>query len=231
MPEYKHVFFDLDRTLWDMDGNSYQTICELAEKYKLTERGISSIDEFICKYKVINDQLWTDYSMDLVDKETLRSERFKRAFRIFGIEDEQLSEKFGVDYVAHSPLKIKLMPHSLDVLEYLSSKYQLHIITNGFDEVQHLKIEKSNLKKYFKRIITSDMACCKKPGRAIFEYSLNMAEADLAHSIMIGDSLEADIIGARNYGMDQIFYNPEKREHQEKVTYEICSLQELKNIL
>jgi putative hydrolase of the HAD superfamily len=214
-----------------MDGNSYQTICELAGKHRLAERGISSIDDFICRYKVINDQLWADYSHDLVDRETLRSERFKRAFKLFGIEDDKLSADFGNDYVAHSPFKSNLMPHSLDVLEYLSSKYQLHIITNGFEEVQHIKIEKSNLKKYFNKVITSDMASCKKPDVKIFEYSMNLAKADSSNSIMIGDSLEADIIGARNSGMAQVFFNPEKLPHKEKVTHEINSLQELKKIL
>jgi YjjG family noncanonical pyrimidine nucleotidase len=231
MSAYKHVFFDLDRTLWDMDGNSYQTLVELAEKYRLAERGIASVDEFICRYKVINDQLWADYSMDLVDKETLRTERFKKAFALYGIDDPQLAALFGADYVIHGPSKSKLMPYSIEVLEYLSGKYQLHIITNGFEEVQHLKIEKSNLRKYFKKIITSDSANFKKPDVRIFQFSMQLAEADVSSSIMIGDSLEADIVGARNCGMAQVFYNPEKRVHGEKVTHEISSLEELKTIL
>ena len=231
MSAYKHVFFDLDRTLWDMDGNSYQTLVELAERYRLAERGIASVDEFICRYKQINDQLWADYSMDRVDRETLRRERFKRAFALYGIDDPQLAADFGADYTALGPAKSKLIPHCIDVLEYLSGKYQLHIITNGFEEVQHLKIEKSNLRKYFTKIITSDSANCKKPDVRIFEYSLKLAEADVSSSIMIGDSLEADIVGARNSGMAQVFYNPEKRAHAEPVTHEICSLDELKKIL
>lgn len=225
------MFFDLDRTLWDMDGNSYHTICELAEKHQLARRGIHSIDEFIGKYKVINDQLWSDYSMNLVDKETLRSERFKRAFGLFGIEDDLLAESFGKDYVEQAPLRNMLMPHSLDILNYLSSGYQLHIITNGFEEVQHIKLEKSNLKKYFNRIVTSEMACCKKPDVKIFEFSMELAKATAENSIMIGDSLEADIVGARNSGMAQVFYNPEKKQHREPVTHEIVSLLELKSIL
>lgn len=231
MSRYKHIFFDLDRTLWDMDGNSYHTICELAEKHGLAGRGIHSMDEFICKYKVINDQLWSDYSMNLVDKDTLRSERFKRAFGLFGIEDDAFAEAFGKDYVEHSPLKSQLMPHSLHVLDYLSSKYQLHIITNGFEEVQHVKLEKSNLKKYFNSVVTSEMASCKKPDVKIFEFSMNLAKADLTNSIMIGDSLEADIVGARNSGMAQVFYNPEKKAHSEAVTHEISCLLELKTFL
>lgn len=231
MTLYKHIFFDLDHTLWDMNSNSYFTICELAEKHKLAERGISSIDDFICKYKVINDQLWLDYSKNLIDRSVLRSERFKRVFKLFGIVDDKLAEEFGEDYVSQAPKKSNLMPHSIDVLEYLSSKYQLHIITNGFEEVQHVKIENSNLKKYFSNVITSDKACYKKPDKRIFEYSINLTSAEYKNSIMIGDSLEADIIGARNCGMDQVYYNPEKISHAEKVTHEICCLTELKNIL
>ncbi|MCE3279425.1 MAG: superfamily [Bacteroidetes bacterium] len=231
MTLYKHIFFDLDHTLWDMNSNSYVTICELAMKYKLAERGITSIDDFFCKYKVINDQLWLDYSRDLIDRNVLRSERFKRAFSLFGIIDDQLAEEFGDDYVSHAPKKSNLMPHSIDVLDYLSSKYQLHIITNGFEEVQHVKIENSNLKKYFSNVITSDKACFKKPHKGIFEYSINLTAAEYKNSIMIGDSLEADIIGARDCGMDQVFYNPEKISHEEKVTHEISCLTELKNIL
>jgi putative hydrolase of the HAD superfamily len=231
MTLYKHIFFDLDHTLWDMNSNSYVTICELAEKHKLKERGIGCIDDFIGKYKVINDQLWLDYSKDLIDRNVLRSERFKRAFSLFGIIDDQLAEQFGDDYVSQAPKKSNLMPYSIDVLEYLSSKYQLHIITNGFEEVQHVKIENSNLKKYFSNVITSDKACYKKPHKGIFEYSINLTAADYKNSIMVGDSLEADIIGARNCGMDQVYYNPEKISHVEKVTHEISCLTELKNIL
>ncbi|HEX8514809.1 MAG TPA: YjjG family noncanonical pyrimidine nucleotidase [Bacteroidia bacterium] len=231
MSQFKHVFFDLDRTLWDMDGNSYQTICELAVKHNLTERGIGPIDEFISKYKVINDQLWYDYSNDLVDKETLRSERFKRAFGLYGIRDEQLSQTFGNDYITYGPLKSQLIPHTIEVLEYLSSKYKLHIITNGFQEVQLIKIENSNLKKFFNAVVTSDEARCKKPDTKIFEYSLNQAGALASDSIMIGDSLEADVIGARKSGLAQVFFNPERKAHTEKVTFEIASLKELRNIL
>lgn len=231
MSRYKHVFFDLDRTLWDMDANSYLTLCELADKHKITERGILSADEFISKYKVINDRLWFDYSRDLVDRETLRSQRFKLAFKEFGIEDDQLSDAFASDYVSQGPLKNKLMPDTIDVLEYLHEKYQLHIITNGFEEVQHLKIINSNLEKYFSRVITSDLAGFKKPHPGIFEFSFRESGAAPDESIMIGDSLDADIAGAKKCGMAQVYFNPEKIPHNEEVTHEICSLIELKKIL
>jgi putative hydrolase of the HAD superfamily len=231
MYPYKHIFFDLDRTLWDMDGNSYQTLCELAEKHNIVEKGISTIDEFIERYKIINAELWTDYSFNKIDKATLRSERFKRAFKLFNIVDDSFCEVFANDYVTHSPIKNKLLPYTIETLDYLFPKYQLHIITNGFEEVQMVKIEKSNLGKYFKNIITSEKAGCKKPSPEIFHFSMRLAEANLENSIMIGDSLEADIIGAKDSGMAQVFFNPDKVKHEVEVTHEIESLLELKNIL
>jgi putative hydrolase of the HAD superfamily len=231
MYPYKHLFFDLDRTLWDMDGNSYQTLCDLAQKHRIIEKGITTIDEFIEQYKVINTQLWADYSLDKIDKETLRSERFKRAFQLYNIKDDNFCEIFANDYVTYSPLKNNLLPHAIETLDYLVDKYQLHIITNGFEEVQKVKIENSNLGKYFRNIVTSEKAGCKKPNSKIFHYSVQLADATLSNSLMIGDSLEADIMGAKESGMGQVFYNPEGIKHDVDVTYEIKSLKELKNIL
>jgi putative hydrolase of the HAD superfamily len=175
--------------------------------------------------------MWEAYSLDKIDKETLRSERFKRAFAIFNIKDEQFCETFAMDYVTCGPLKNNLLPHAIETLDYLFSKYQLHIITNGFEEVQQVKIEKSNLGKYFKNIITSEKAGFKKPSPEIFKYSMRTAEATVANSLMIGDSLEADILGAKESGIAQVFFNPEKIKHDVNVTHEIGSLKELKSIL
>jgi putative hydrolase of the HAD superfamily len=231
MSAYKHIFFDLDRTLWDMDGNSYQTLCELSNKHKILEKGISSVDEFIARYKVINTELWEDYSHNRIDKETLRFDRFRRAFEAFNITDAKLSETFANDYVAMGPLKNNLLPHAIEVLDYLFPRYEMHIITNGFEEVQKVKIERSGLGKYFKNVITSEMAGYKKPDPKIFHYSMQLAESTTANSLMVGDSLEADILGSKNSGMPQVFFNPEKIDHNVEVTHEIHSLKELQDIL
>lgn len=231
MSPYKHIFFDLDRTLWDMDGNSHETLCELAHKHNIIGKGVSTIDEFIEHYKVINHQLWADYSLDKISKETLRSERFIKAFGIFNIVDDEFCETFAMDYVTNGPLKNNLLPYAIETLDYLVEKYQLHIITNGFEEVQLVKIEKSNLGRYFKNIITSEKAGHKKPSPEIFNFSMQLADAKVGNSIMIGDSLEADIMGAKSSGIAQVFFNPEKILHEVDVTHEIYSLKELKNIL
>src|SRR6218665_3398845 len=227
MSRYKHIFFDLDRTLWDIETNSSEVLQELADHYKLQERGVTSVDEFITGYKKINDNLWEQYHRNEIDKETLRVRRFKDALNLYGIEDPALAQAFGDDYVAKSPLKNHLLPHAIEVLEYLYVKYPLHIITNGFEEVQGIKMERSKLKKYFKEIVTSERSGFKKPDVRIFNYTLNLTGANAENSIMIGDSLEADIVGARGAGIDQVYYNPFGDAHAENVTYEIKSLDEL----
>jgi putative hydrolase of the HAD superfamily len=130
-----------------------------------------------------------------------------------------------------SPLKTKLIPGTHEVLRYLSGKYSLHIITNGFNEVQYIKIERSGIKQYFDKIITSEEAGCNKPNKNIFFYSLKKASAEIGESLMIGDDIEVDILGAQSIGMDQVFLNLNNFSHDHSFTYEIRSLNELMNIL
>lgn len=229
MSPYKHIFFDLDRTLWDMESNSRQTLMELLHKYDLQGRGVADLETFIERYNVINHQLWSDYSANKLDKESLRYGRFRKSFALYGIHDEDLAIDFGNDYVAQGPLKSNLIPHTIEVLEHLEPNYELHIITNGFEEAQHVKIERSGLKKYFKEIITSERAGWKKPDTRIFDFSLKAAGATPQNSIMIGDSLEADVVGAREAGWAHIYFNPNQEPHQEDVMHEIQSLKELTN--
>lgn len=228
---YEHIFFDLDRTLWDFETNSYETLVELVEKYNLAEKGITVVDEFIESYYKINNKLWDDYRDGVIDKETLRYQRFRQAFSGYAIHDEELTVNFGNDYVYLSPLKTNLLPHTKEILDYLSSKYELHIITNGFEEVQHVKMKNSGIDHYFSEIITSERAGFKKPDKRIFDFSMSITRAIPDNSIMIGDNLEADIIGAKNAGIHQVFFNNQGQLHNEDVTYEIKELKELSNFL
>lgn len=231
MSAYKHIFFDLDKTLWDIDRNSEETLLELSEKYDIVNRGVSSVTEFIKQYRIINEQFWLDYMNNKVDKTTLRYGRFRKAFNLYGIEDDELFTAFGNDYTSIAPLKKNLLPHTIELLDYLLPKYELHIITNGFEEVQTIKLEHSKLKPYFKEIITSEKAGYKKPDSRIFTFSMSLTGATTANSIMIGDNLEADIIGARGAGIDQVYFNPERALHGEEITFEIMHLKELIGIL
>lgn len=228
---YEHIFFDLDRTLWDFDTNSRETLLELADKYKLGSKGVVSIDDFITDYYHINERMWLEYGNGLIDKNTLRYDRFYQALVKYSITDRSLAENFGNDYISLSPLKTNLFPNAIEVLEYLNKKYKLHIITNGFEEVQHIKIKNCGIQGYFGEIITSERSGFKKPDIGIFQYSIDSVKTNSTSSLMIGDSLEADIIGARSAGIHQVYFNPSEQKHQENITYEIQNLKELMNFL
>lgn len=232
MKKYDHIFFDLDRTLWDFERNSNETLKEAFLSFKLSERGVSDFDTFMNQYMFINEEMWKLYREEKISKVELRSTRFGKTLEVFGVYDGNLAEEIGEYYIAESPRKTNLFPYTHDVLQYLIEKeYQLHIITNGFEEVQHVKIENGRLKEYFKNVVTSEKAGVKKPHQDIFHYSLQQANAVPEKSLMIGDDLPVDVIGARNIGMDQVYFNPEELSHNEDVTYEVSSLIELKSIL
>jgi len=231
MKKYKHVFFDLDRTLWDFEKNAQEAYTEIYEKYNLRHRGVASIEAFTQSYLMHNDVLWALYRDGKIEKEYLRSRRFELTLIDFGIEDFGLAEQIGMDYVTISPQKTNLFPNSIEILKYLSGKYCLHIITNGFEEVQFKKLKNSKLDIYFNHVITSEEAGCKKPDSGIFEYAFQMTGAKPEESIMVGDDIEVDIVGAQNAGMDAIFFNPLKISHNGEVKKEVFDLIELKELL
>lgn len=229
--KYKHIFFDLDRTLWDFDANSHETLLELCDTYKLNEKGIPDYEEFINTYKAHNAELWDLYRVDQISQKDLRRERFQRALADFGVDNFILSENIGEDYIEVCPRKNKLHPYTLEVLDYLKEKYSLHLITNGFDKTQHIKLEHANLTPYFNQIITSEKLGVKKPNPAIFAHALDVAEATKEDSIYIGDNLVVDILGCQNFGIDGIYFNQEKKKHKENVAFEISCLSQIMEIL
>lgn len=228
--KYKHIFFDLDRTLWDFEENSNETLLELCNKYNIASRGISDHNEFITKYKLHNEHLWALYRENKISQKKLRSQRFYNTLLDYGIDDFKLSEKIGLDYIEICPKKTKLFPYVLEVLNYLKNKYYLHIITNGFEKTQLIKLKCSALMPFFLNIVTSEKIGFKKPNPKIFEYALQKSQAIKSESIYVGDDLEVDILGCQNFGIDGIFFNPQKTPHKEKVTYEISSLSQLLEI-
>lgn len=229
--QYKHLFFDLDRTLWDFEKNSHEALSEIFSKHQLLKLGVDDFEVFFSRYKVINEIFWDEYRKGLIEKEKLRYIRFYKALQEFGIDDIDLSKIIADEYVGISPKKKHLRPYTLEVLQYLKEKYTLHIITNGFHEVQYIKLETSGLLNYFDIIVTSETAGYKKPAPQIFTYSMRQAGAKRKDSLMIGDNLIADLIGAKGVGIDQVFYNIDGVKHEEKLTYEITCLSELKTFL
>jgi putative hydrolase of the HAD superfamily len=225
----KHIFFDLDRTLWDFDKNSREALQEIFEERGLSNKGIASFDEFVLTYKKLNEYYWELYRLGHISKDVLRTIRFEKTLETFGVKDSLLSEKIGEDYVHISPQKTHLFPHTIDVLEHLKNqKIELHIITNGFNEVQYIKLEKSGLHPFFSEIITSENAGVKKPDPQIFNYSMSLAKTIAQESLMIGDEPEIDVKGALDVGMKGLVFNPHlDKEHSYS---EITCLSDLKRI-
>jgi len=223
----RHIFFDLDHTIWDFDRNAQETLMELYELYQLEKVGLSSCQEFIAAYTENNHQLWAEYHVGRITKEQLRTQRFNKTFRQLGVRPDQIPAQFEEDYVRISPTKTNLFRGSEQVLDYLYKKYTLHIISNGFKETTLTKMDVSGLNPYFRNVIISEDVGVNKPHKAIFEYALNKAEAQLHESIMIGDSLEADVRGAQEFGMKAIYFNPLNKEKPSDVAWQITCLEEL----
>lgn len=228
---YNHIFFDLDGTLWDFEANSYKILVDVFNNFSLNLRGISDYNDFINIYKKHNGKLWELYNVDKISQEDLRTQRFQRTLADFGIDDVKLSENMGESYVELCPKERKLFPYTFEVLDYLQEKYMLHIITNGFDRTQHIKLDHSNLSPYFTQIITSGKSGFKKPSSDIFQYALDLANCKKEESLYIGDNLVVDILACQDFGIDGIYFNPEQRSHIERPVYEIKCLSEIMNIL
>jgi len=199
------IFFDLDHTLWDFDRNSRLAFYRVFEAHRIG----MDINQFIEVYEPINFQYWKMYREDRIDKLGLRRGRFKDAFAPFGMHfsTEEL-DQLANTYISELPKDNHLFDGAMDVLQYLSAKnYSMHIITNGFEEVQHLKLKNSNIDLFFKTVTTSEEVGVKKPNPLVFEKALEKAKTTPKQSIMIGDTFEADIMGAEAVGMHTLFYN------------------------
>jgi putative hydrolase of the HAD superfamily len=228
---YKHIFFDLDHTLWDFERNAEETKREMFDVMNLRERGIDSYEIFREKYITINQALWALYREDKIEKDVLNFRRFYDTLVLFGIDDAKLGKTMAEFFIEGITTKTYLFPFTRELLEYLYPKYALYIITNGFEEVQYGKLKNSDLGRYFTKIITSEAAGCKKPDPEIFHFALRQADALAVDSLMIGDDLVVDMAGARQLGIDQLFVNHDKKQHNEPVTMEVYSLDEIIDLL
>ncbi len=228
---YKHIFFDLDHTLWDFERNAEETKREMFDRFQLKDRGIESFDAFKEIYTGINLALWACYREDTIGKEELNFRRFYDTLCILGINDRNLGESMASAFIEGISAKTYLFPYAKEILEYLFPKYLIHIITNGFEEVQYSKLRNSGMDRYFSSVITSEAAGARKPDPEIFQYAMRKTGAMCDESIMIGDDLEVDIAGARLMGMDQMYVNHDQKQHSEPVTMEVFSLFEIMGLL
>lgn len=228
----QHIFFDLDNTLWDHRRNAYLTIKNLFEKEEINLRYNVDFEEFHSVYHEINEKLWENIRDGLIDKEYLRKHRFYDTFKHFNVDDEQLSMYFEEHFLDKILNRNELVEGAEYILEYLKARhYTLHIISNGFKEVTERKCILSGIAPYFQTITSADSVGVRKPRPEIFEYSLKLAGASKEESILIGDDWIADVVGARNFGMDVIFFDVLKENRQEEGLKVIQHLLQIKEYL
>ncbi len=203
------VFFDLDHTLWDFEKNSALTFEKILVKNQID----IPLNEFLEVYIPANFQFWKLYREDKITKEELRYQRLRSVFDQLGlVVSDNMIDRLAEEYMLYLSSYNHLFQGTVEILQYLKPKYKLHIITNGFQEIQDKKMRNAGIYNYFEHIINSEMAGVKKPNPIIFKLALDTASVSPEKSIMIGDSLEADIHGAQRSGLHAIHFNT----HNEK---------------
>ena len=229
--QYKNIFFDLDDTLWAFSFNARDTFEEMYRKYEY-DRYFRSFEHFYELYERRNIELWAEYADGKVTKEELNRQRFLYPLEAVGEGNAALAKAFSDDFFAVIPTKSRLMPHAQKVLEYLAPKYNLYILSNGFQELQCHKMRSAGIDHYFKKVVLSDDIGVLKPWPEIFHFAMSATQSELRESLMVGDSWENDIKGAQGVGIHQVFYNVTGRtELPFKPTYQITDLKELLQLL
>jgi putative hydrolase of the HAD superfamily len=229
--KYRHLFFDLDHTLWDFDANAKLTLTTLYHDLALEKAGVHDFEQFYRSYLLHNEKLWERYRNGHIKAEELRWKRMWNTLLEFRIGDEKLAREMGAMFLELLPTRNILFPGTVSTLEYLQNKgYLMHLITNGFEATQHNKLKHSGISHFFIEVVTSEASNSIKPKKEIFDYALNKAKALHHHSIMIGDSIEVDIQGAINAGLDQVFMNHLEAECCIQPTYIVRSIKELEDI-
>ena len=231
MKAYRHIFFDLDHTLWDFEKNANETLRTLFDRHDFARFNTFKVEEFISAYSDINHALWRLYQSNKITQQQLRDVRFVRTLTRLGVSEIDIPATISAEFTSILPLKSAVFPYTHDVLDYLKPNYRIHLITNGFNDIQGIKLASSNLTHYFEEIITSEHSGHLKPDPRMFRHALERTGATAAESLMIGDNLECDVLGAYNAGIDQVYFNPDKRRHFNQITHEISCLSELKEIL
>ena len=231
MRSYRFVFIDLDDTLWDFHTNARISL-ELMFNDRGLDRYFTDFDEFFRIYAKRNIELWEAYGKGEITQDFLKAERFRYPLAKMGVDDAELAEEIGHQYLDILPTQKVLMPGAIEVLDYLTAKYPLTLISNGFKETQHRKISSSGIGHYFTHIVLSEEAGALKPDPKIFEYAMKLNGAKPEECIMIGDSYAADIQGAINAGIDQVYFPLEGKITENQVsTYTISQLNELRQWL
>lgn len=229
---YQHLLFDLDHTIWDFEKNSQHVIFELFKQFELKTLLNVDAEAFFEAFSLINEKLWLRYRQGFIRQDELRWKRFFQTLLAFKKPSEPLARDMSVCYLELLPIQSALMPHAIEMLDYCRDKgYEMHIITNGFEETQMRKMDNSKISHYFKEVITSERSMSLKPHKEIYEFTLKAIGATAEDCLMIGDNYEADIVGAQNMEIDQVYYDPYKNNDKSAATYSISDLKELTLIL
>ncbi len=229
--KYKSIFIDLDDTLWDTRANMRDSMAEIYDEYQLN-RWFADFDHYYTLYTTRNLELWHLYHFGKITKQELTRERFLYPLQQVGVNDEVMSVNLGRDFLERTTTKTKLVPHAIELLEYLHPKYRLFIISNGFREVQHKKLKNSGLSHYFEKVILSEDVGVNKPHPDIYHFALKSTNSRKDESIMIGDNLQTDIAGAHNLKMDQIYFADNQMVRSDfEPKFTVNSLLEIKGIL
>ena len=208
------LFFDLDHTLWDFERNSGEALAETLHNLGLVGRNGLTEEAFISRYHVINDRMWDEYRRGVIEKSQLRTRRFADALALFSIRDNGLAERFAQMYLDICPRKKNLFPGAQQVLEELSARYPVWLLTNGFSEGQAIKINNPAINPYISGMVTSEEAGAKKPSRAIFDYAVCKAGVEAARCAMIGDDMDNDVLAALDAGFPRaVWFNPNGKKH------------------
>lgn len=231
--KYKHLFFDLDHTLWDFDANAKESLAELFDEFDLAQKGIPGFEAFYEAYFRHNEILWDRLRKGYISRKDLRWKRMWHTLLDFQLTETALSNAMSDRYLEILPLKDRLLPDAIETLDYLKTKgYPLHLITNGFEITQHQKMKSSGIGDYFEHVVTSESAGKPKPHPEIFAYALQKSVCTPSTGLMIGDALEVDILGAQQAGMDSAYFNPALPPYNGiKPTYTIMGLRDLQEIL
>ncbi|MGV3629577.1 MAG: YjjG family noncanonical pyrimidine nucleotidase [Bacteroidota bacterium] len=231
MIRIKHLFFDLDRTLWDFDANSKKALQDIFHEYKLHTH-FHHFESFHHTYLKVNADLWKKYGKNKITKEQLRDTRFLKTLQQHQVNDESLAALISDAYIRLSPRQTLLFPHAAETLTELKKRgYILHIITNGFEEVQYIKLNESGIRPFFDVIVCSEHIGFNKPDKRIFIHALELANAKASESMMIGDDLEVDILGANQVGMETVLFDPMKKRRSKafEIIHELPQLLEMLN--
>jgi YjjG family noncanonical pyrimidine nucleotidase len=230
--KYKHLLFDLDHTLWDFERNSSDSLREIFERYDLPGLGVVSCEEFITTFSRVNLAMWKLFDQGTQPHSYIREHRFRIVFEELSVEVPACCTQLGATYLELLPQKKHLLDGALEVLDFAASRgLGLHVVTNGFDQIQTTKMESAGILHYFDQVVTNDRAQAKKPDPRIFAFTLENAGARPHECLMIGDNWEADILGAKRFGLDTVYYNPDGLTFAEVPTHDIRHLSELQYLL